>query len=152
MSAGYLFMYGTIALTILFLLSSIDLSGMRAFQNIRYCMHDESYVSLFFKAVLFINIYFPILITYLLKPDLELTKVKYVLISIVLYLVGLLFMYVGVPVQNVDGAAVFFSNMFCNSVPGAMFVILMTGSGAFLCLLFSYYTWKSVYLFKIKGK
>jgi len=79
------------------------------------------------------------------------SEIKHLLSSGFIFLVIVMGLYIGVPVRRLDGAAVVFSNLFCESTAGAILVILMIGMGAFFCILYFFYTCKSVYLLKIRG-
>jgi hypothetical protein len=140
-----------ITLTMVYFVSSIDLAEIPAFKSIQYCMPNDIYVTRIYKAVLYINFVAPIFFVFFFPPTLVFSEVKHLFSSAIVFFVALLGLYIGVPVQHVDGAAVVFSNLYCDSTMGAIFVVLMLGVGYFWCILYFLYSCKCWYLLKCKG-
>lgn len=132
-------------------LVATDLSGVPAFNVIKVCMPEDRIVTLLYKFMLSVNCVVPAFLTGYLSPTKVFAEIKHLLFSGFIFLVILMGLYIGVPVRRADGAAVVFSNLFCESAEGAIFVILMIGMGAFFCILYFFYTCKSIYLLKIRG-
>ncbi len=149
--AKYWFLCGALTLLVFCWFLTIDISHVPAFSSILSCMPENVHVIYLYKAILSVNAIFPVFLAFFLSPTDVFSEIKHLFSSALTFIVALMGLYIGVPLQRVDGAAVVFSNLFCESILGAVFVMLMIGTGTFFCILYFLYSCKSIYLLKIRG-
>ena len=134
------------------ILSLVDLTDVPAFRSIQMCFLNDYLLSFFYKVILAANLGVPILLAFSLKPTVVFSGIKHVFSSFSLFLVALLGLFIGIPVDQVDGAAVLFSSIYCGSFIGAIIVLSAVGMGTLFCILYFFYSCKCLYLLKVKGE
>jgi hypothetical protein len=133
------------------LLFSLDLSHLPAVKTIANCVSDVPLVTGFYLSVISIITVIPLFVAYQIKPNKVFSEIKQLLSSTLVFLVSMLTLYIGVPVEGADGMAIYFTGLFCDSTVGALIVLSMIGVGVFTCVLYFLYSCKSFYHFKLKG-